>query len=362
MEHLLDNHGNKDKYYHCFEKNTTRPIFINEKKKVILLQNEEVVVKEEIYVECGEINCINDLIQLIEKYPIQSNASYANVNMKSLHKILPFLKQLDEMVGLELLKTTLADQIIYYLQPKCIDTSNDYKHTIISGPPGTGKTEIAKLIGNIFSTLGVFGEGPPKFRKVTRSDLIGGYLGQTAIKTKDVIKSCLNGVLFIDEAYSLGNTDKKDIYSKECIDTLCESLSAHKSDLMVIIAGYEDELNDCFFGYNQGLKSRFAWKFHIKEYSASELYRIFMLKLKIPFIHSSSDMTKWFSKRMHHFTSFGRDIDTFISKIKIVYCRRTFCKPFSGIIISDIDKGYEMVCLTKPPIITKSNVDHYLYS
>ena len=80
---------------------------------------------------------------------------------------------------------------------------------------------------------------------MTRNDLVAGYLGQTAIKTKDVIKECLGGVLFIDEAYSLGNEEKRDSFSKECIDTLCEALSDNKENLMVIIAGYEKELKEC---------------------------------------------------------------------------------------------------------------------
>ena len=83
-------------------------------------------------------------------------------------------------------------------------------HTVIYGPPGTGKTEIAKIIGRIFSRLGILTKGT--FRKVTRADLIAGYLGQTAIKTKDVIKECLGGVLFIDEAYALGNSEKRDSF------------------------------------------------------------------------------------------------------------------------------------------------------
>ena len=85
-------------------------------------------------------------------------------------------------------------------------TSGDFMHTVIYGPPGTGKTEIAKIIGKIYCKMGILKKGT--FKKVTRSDLIAGYLGQTALKTKDVINECLDGVLFIDEAYSLGNIEK----------------------------------------------------------------------------------------------------------------------------------------------------------
>jgi SpoVK/Ycf46/Vps4 family AAA+-type ATPase len=360
---LLDSDGKKDKYYTSFEKNqSVRPIRI---EQLVKEENEKEVKigKKYCIVECDEINCIGDLIQLALKYPNDTSTEYTNIRINSLHKIVPHLKQLDEMIGLKSLKKSMTDQLIYYLQ--LTDKTNDYKHTIISGPPGTGKTEIAKLIGNIFSLLGVFGDGPAKFKQVSRGDLVAGYLGQTAIKTNEVINSCLGGVLFIDEAYSLGNVDKRDAYSKECIDTLCDALSSHRHDLMVIIAGYDSELNDCFFGYNQGLKSRFAWKYNIDGYSAEELSYMFLLKLtKLTNTQSTLEMgmlSKWFSKRMNHFTSYGRDIDTFIGKIKIAHSRRTFCKTDDGITMADVEKGYESVCLLHPPLAPKQH-DLFFYS
>ena len=175
--------------------------------------------------------------------------------MKILHEIKDPLIELNNMIGMKELKKNILDQIIYFIQE--LNKSNcDFMHTVIYGPPGTGKTEIAKILGKIFSKMNFLSKGI--FKKVTRSDLVAGYLGQTALKTKEVIKECLGGVLFIDEAYSLGNSEKKDTFSKECIDTLCESLSDYKDNLMVIIAGYENELEQCFFNYNQGLNSRFT--------------------------------------------------------------------------------------------------------
>ena len=151
---------------------------------------------------------------------------------------------------MEMVKENIVDQLLYYIQDLHINknTTTDFMHTVLYGPPGTGKTEIAQIIGEIFSNLGILEK--KVFKKVIRSDLIAGYLGQTALKTKDVINSCLGGVLFIDEAYALGSQDKKDSYSKECLDILCEALSAHKENLMVIIAGYEDQLQECFFEAN----------------------------------------------------------------------------------------------------------------
>ena len=221
-------------------------------------------------------------------------------------------------------------------------------HTVIYGPPGTGKTEIAKIMGQIFAKIGILDKGT--FKKVTRSDLVAGFLGQTAIKTKDVIKECLGGVLFIDEAYSLGSPEKRDSFSKECIDTLCEALSDHKDNLMVIIAGYETELNECFFNNNQGLNSRFTWRFKTDNYSAEDLYHIFIKKVKNAgwdlFITDNETINvKWFEKHKKLFKFYGRDVETLFAKIKIAHSRRVFCLDETikkKITLKDMDKGLDM--------------------
>jgi SpoVK/Ycf46/Vps4 family AAA+-type ATPase len=294
-----------------------------------------------------EIKNLDDLIKLINDYPIDETKEY-NINMNGLHKIHTSLVDLNNMIGMKDLKENIVDQILYYIQD--LSKSGDFMHTVIYGPPGTGKTEIAKIIGQIFSKLGILKKGV--FKKVTRSDLVAGYLGQTAIKTRDVINECLGGVLFIDEAYALGNNEKKDSFSKECIDTLCEALSNHKEELMVIIAGYESELKDCFFNYNQGLDSRFTWRFKTDEYKAEELYNIFIKKIKeINWEISENDtsnqkITKaWFEKNLDYFKFFGRDIETLLDKTKIVHARRVFCKPQIDkmkITMKDLEKGFEL--------------------
>ena len=114
------------------------------------------------------------------------------------------------------------------------------------------------------------------FITATRSDLVAKYLGQTADKTQKVIDSALGGVLFIDEAYSLGNQEQRDSFSKECIDTINENLTEKKTDFICIIAGYKDEIESCFFSYNSGLERRFPVRFTIEEYKPEELYLIFI--------------------------------------------------------------------------------------
>jgi len=305
-----------------------------------------IKIKETINIE-AEINNIDDIIQLTEKYKLDPEIEY-NINMKALHNIKEPLKELNNMIGMTELKNNIVDQILYFTQGlhKNKNSTGDFMHTVIYGPPGTGKTEIAKMMGKIYSNIGVLNKGT--FKKVTRSDLIAGYLGQTAMKTRDVIKEALGGVLFIDEAYALGNSDKKDSFSKECIDTLCEALSDNKENLMVIIAGYEKELKDCFFSCNQGLDSRFTWRFKTDNYSAEDLYKIFIKKVNdIGWeIHEESKISvEFFKKNYDYLRFFGRDIETVLAKTKIAHSKRVFCKPNSEkkkITLKDLEKGFEM--------------------
>ena len=250
------------------------------------------------------------------------------------------------MIGMNSLKNHIVDQIIFYLQGfHKMGTGCDFMHTVIYGPPGTGKTEVAKIIGKIFSRLGVLPKN--KFLKVTRADLIAGYLGQTALKTRDVIKDALGGVLFIDEAYALGNPEKRDSFAKECIDTLCEGLSDHKDKLMVIIAGYEEELKTCFFAYNSGLDSRFTWRFKTDDYKPEELMEIFRKKIHdVGWSHDKKALDKeWFVENKDYFKYYGRDMETLFAKVKIAHSRRVFCLPEDKktiISMKDMKKGLEL--------------------
>ena len=320
---------------------------INDIEKETEKENINSVYKNKVNI-IAEINNLGDLLTLIEKYPDDKETEY-NIDMKTLHKIKTPLNELNNMIGMKELKENIVDQIIFYIQNLHTlksDKGNDFMHTVIYGPPGTGKTEIAKIIGSIFSKMGILTKGT--FKKVTRADLIAGYLGQTALKTRDVVKDCLGGVLFIDEAYALGNEEKKDSFSKECIDTLCEALSDHKDNLMVIIAGYETDLNNCFFNYNQGLNSRFTWRFKTGEYTAEDLYRIFIKKVNDggwSLAENSQINVKWFEKNKSYFKFYGRDIETLFAKTKIAHSRRIFGLDPSVkklLTIKDIEKGLEI--------------------
>ena len=293
-----------------------------------------------------KINNLQDLIDIINEHPLKNNIKY-NINLKTLNKIKQDLIKLNNMIGLNDIKNNIIKQILYYLQGlyNFSEDHRDFMHTVLSGPPGSGKTEVAKIIGNIFCKMGILKEN--KFRKVTRSDFIAGYLGQTALKTKQLIEDSLNGVLFIDEAYALGNPEKRDSFAKEALDTLCESLSNHKDKLMVIIAGYEEELNKCFFSYNEGLESRFIWRYKTLEYSGEELKLIFEKKIREIgwFINIDEyKLIKWFNENKKRFENGGRSIETLVTKTKISHSLRIFGQDSNyqkQINLEDLDNGLD---------------------
>lgn len=138
------------------------------------------------------------------------------------------------LVGMEKIKMNIFNQLIYLLQD--IETRVPHMlHTCIQGPPGCGKTELVKILADIYANLHIIKEA--KVIVAKRSQLIAGYLGQTAKKTQEIIDSAKGGVLLIDEAYSLGNEELRDSFSKECIDTLNQNLTEGKSNFVCIIAG-----------------------------------------------------------------------------------------------------------------------------
>ena len=294
-----------------------------------------------------KISTISDLLNIIKDNEYDEAYEY-NIDLKALHNIKDELIQINDMIGLNNLKQSILDQLLYFIQKlHIIDKNNsDYKHTVIYGLPGTGKTEVAKILGSMYSKVGLLTNNV--FKKVTRSDLIAGYLGQTAIKTKKVLDECSGGVLFIDEAYSLAAPDSSDSFSKECLDTLCESLSDNKNDLMVIVAGYEEELNNTFFKVNKGLDSRFIWRFYMKPYSPKELMQIFYKKVndslwKIDI--DESELISWFTKNFSSFKNNGRDMELLFTYVKVSHSKRIYgCDPElrKKINMTDISKAFNV--------------------
>ena len=187
------------------------------------------------------------------------------------------MKELNDLIGLETVKEDVKSlcnfmrvrQLRKERQLKVPDMS---QHLVFSGNPGTGKTTVARIIGRIYHALGFLSKG--HFVEVDRSGLVAGYVGQTAIKTQEVIDSAMGGVMFIDEAYSLAPKYKED-FGAEAIETILKSMEDHREDFVVIVAGY-DELMESFINSNPGLKSRFNKFIHFPDYKGNELLDIFL--------------------------------------------------------------------------------------
>lgn len=187
-------------------------------------------------------------------------------------------KKLDELIGLKEVKDEVIkigkrikfDRMRNEKLGITDEQKDDSYHFVFTGNPGTGKTTVARLMGSIFKSYGVLSKG--QLVEVSRSDLVGEYLGSTAIKTNKVIESALGGVLFIDEAYSL-YTSNNDQFGLEAIDALVKGMEDHRSDLVVILAGYDQEMTN-FLRSNSGLESRFKKIIHFPDYTDEELLEI----------------------------------------------------------------------------------------
>ena len=145
-------------------------------------------------------------------------------------------------------------------------------HLVFLGNPGTGKTTVARLLAKIYRAIGVLSKG--QLVEVDRSGLVAGFVGQTALKTGEVIEKALGGVLFIDEAYALANQDAPNDFGREAIETLLKGMEDHRDDLIVIAAGYT-ELMGRFLHANPGLESRFNKYFYFEDYNGAQLLAIF---------------------------------------------------------------------------------------
>ncbi|MEO5632596.1 AAA family ATPase [Gaiella sp.] len=197
--------------------------------------------------------------------------------LEDAQRLARILAELDGLIGLAPVKERVRALIAFLRvqqqrQADGLRTPNLNHHLVFDGPPGTGKTTVARLIGEIFAALGLLPHG--RLVEAARQDLVGGYVGQTAIKTNAVIDSALGGVLFIDEAYSLGGTSSQD-FGREAIETLLVRMENDRDRFVVIAAGYPVEM-EAFLATNPGLASRFSRTIEFPSYTPSELMQIFV--------------------------------------------------------------------------------------
>ena len=191
------------------------------------------------------------------------------------------LKELDGLVGLEKVKENVKS-LVNLVKVRKLREENGLAvppvslHMVFMGNPGTGKTTVARLMGEIYSAIGVLSKG--QLVEVDRSGLVAGYVGQTAQKTAQVIERAKGGVLFIDEAYALTSKEGND-FGDEAVETLLKAMEDNRDDLVVIVAGYEELMED-FISSNPGLKSRFNRYFYFEDYDGGQLFEIFSMQCK----------------------------------------------------------------------------------
>ena len=206
------------------------------------------------------------LADICSDEPVQNDDNYSLEDL---------IGQLNSLIGLEKVKSKVNDLIDFQKiqllrKTKGLHSPKNTMHLAFTGNPGTGKTTVARIVGRIYKKIGLLSKG--HFMEVSRTDLIAGYQGQTALKVKDVIEKAKGGVLFIDEAYSITENDHSDSYGRECLTELTKALEDYREDL-VVIAGYSEPMKQ-FFDSNPGLKSRFNTFIEFDDYNSDELMRI----------------------------------------------------------------------------------------
>ena len=307
-----------------------------------------------------QINSLDDLVSLGRYYHCRMRRFYNGIDLKMLNNTEAHLIALKEMIGLNNIKEEIINLIIYLLINKGLKTQElDLLNVVVTGVPGTGKTTFIEILAKILTSLGVLKFG--QIIKVRRADLIGKYLGHTAIQTQKKIDEAYGGILLIDEAYALGNPEGKDSFSKECLDTLNQALSEDKGKFICIIAGYKDALDSSFFKYNEGLKRRFPFRFEIEKYAYEELSKILIKKINYnnnwELLCSEKEIIKLIKENYENFENQGGDMETVFLNIRIVQNKRVFLLPViekKKIIYDDIDlaiKKFNILrCIKKPEL------------
>ena len=249
----------------------------------------EGTLKTQRFKRANELTELADKIALKQEKITTNSSNQEQVNIvsntivKENEKISleEALRKLNQLIGLDSVKNQINDwvkqiQVFKTREQNGLSIPPMSYHLIFTGNPGTGKTTVARIISQIYYALGI--TKTPNFVETDRADLVAGYVGQTAIKTKEVINKAKGGVLFIDEAYSLSNKGGND-FGQEAIDTLLKEMEDNRDNLIVIAAGY-DNLMESFVNSNPGLKSRFKTIIKFDDYSTDDLYDIFLGFLK----------------------------------------------------------------------------------
>ena len=268
---------------------------------------------------------LNEPLETIDDLINFKDSNNYNFDSNKLIKLKPILIDLKNLIGMDDVKKEILNLIKHVLLG--INKIGTKFHTIITGNPGVGKTTLARILGSIYANLGLIKSNEKyKFVQAKRSDLIAQYVGQTAPKTEKILKSAFGGVLFIDEAYSLGATTTND-FSKECLDVINQYLDEHKDEFILILGGYKEPLEKKVLKTNPGFARRFTQKFNLNGYNGKELYQILQHKLTLEkFTLNDDRVLPFLIQHQNDILYGGGTIENIISKMRINYAYRIFGK------------------------------------
>lgn len=249
----------------------------------------------------GQINIVFSNNKRAENKQALPAADLLERNAAPQHEELRMIEEeLGALVGMEEMKKTIKEIYAWiYINKKReevgLKASRQVLHMMFKGNPGTGKTTVARLIGKLFNRMNVLSKG--HLIEAERADLVGEYIGHTAQKTRDLIKKAIGGILFVDEAYSLGRGGEKD-FGKEAIDTLVKHMEDRSHEFILILAGYSKEM-DLFLSLNPGLHSRFPIVVDFPDYSVPQLLEISKGMLKEKEYAFSADAQRKLENHLH---------------------------------------------------------------
>ena len=268
--------------------------FLKKAYTEFITQLSQAIVAADQNVTSLEMNVLSELLNqlntnnfgavqeaIVANKSSNTNNNAVNQNSKltseTVESIDDVLNELDSFTGMEGIKKdvrTLINllKIQKQRERQGLSVVKPSLHMVFTGPPGTGKTTVGRIMGRVFKSLGVLSKG--HIIETDRSSLVAGYVGQTAIKVDEVVESAKDGVLFIDEAYTLSPSDGQDSFGQEAIDTLLKRMEDMRENLVIIVAGYEEEMQR-FIESNPGFKSRFNKYISFEDYKPEELIQIF---------------------------------------------------------------------------------------
>ena len=297
--------NNKDK---SEEEINSRPI----KKRRITKTYDDEIVKNYF----KSLNSIDDILKLPDDCD--------NVIIQKLCDLKEPLTELNNMLGIDEIKSQIFDIIIYYIQKEKIQ-KHQRLHTVIYGKPGTGKTTFANIYSKILCNMGVLKSNV--VHSVKSHQLIGQYVGQTAPLTQKAIDKAMGGVLFIDEAYSIGSSNGKgksgSSFSEDCINILNQNLTEKGDEFVCVLAGYKDDIENSFFRMNDGLKRRFNFYYDMKELEPKQLFDLFFQKLtELNYVigFKKEEGIDFFEKKKISYS--GGTIENLITKIEFEVAKR----------------------------------------